>query len=348
MNRDELVFGVAGSTATPAVPITLAEAGLREREHLQEWVLAHPEMLGVDVLIITSEFDRWMSREGREADRLDVLGLDADGRLVVTELKRDQAPDFVTLQSVKYAAMASRFEVEQLADAYLNFHSEEGDAPTTAEEALAVLRTHAPGLSSDTLRSPRIVLIAGSFPTTLTSSVVWLGEQGIDFTLIQVGAYRLGDNHLVTVSQVWPPPEAEDFVVAPSRAERSTKTTVTVPEAPWILEDLARLASTATSPTILATMDLCAAIPGEWIGGDQVMDRTGREKNAHRGDYGGFAITLRRRFNRSNAPYEMNYAVGDTSQQYYRLSPEVAQAWRQLRPQHDPPPPLEQSDEGKR
>lgn len=333
MNRDELVFGVAGSTATPAVPITLAEAGLREREHLQEWVLAHPEMLGADVLVITSEFDRWRSREGRESDRLDVLGLDADGRLVVAELKRDQAPDFVTLQSVKYAAMASRFEMEQLADAYLDFHSREGDAPTTVEEALAVLRTHAPRLSSETLRSPRIVLIAGSFPTTLTSSVVWLGEQGIDFTLIQVGAYRLGNNHLVTVSQVWPPPEAEDFVVAPFRGERNTKTTITVPEEPWDLDDLARLANTATSPTILATMDLCAATPGEWIGGDQVMERTGREKNAHRGDYGGFSITLRRRFDRSNTPYEMNYAVGDIPQQYYRLSPEIAQLWQQLRPQ---------------
>lgn len=335
MNRDELVFGVAGSTATPAVPVALAEAGLREREHLQEWVLAHPEMLGTDVLVITSEFDRWMSREGREADRLDVLGLDADGRLVVAELKRDQAPDFVTLQAVKYAAMASRFEVDQLADAYLTFHSRENDAPTTAEEALAVLRTHAPGLSSETLRSPRIVLIAGSFPTTLTSSVVWLGEQGIDFTLIQVGAYRLGNTHLVTVSQVWPPPEAEDFVVAPSRAERVTKTPTTVPEVPWTLEDLARLSTSATSSTILATMDLCAAAPGEWIGGDQVMERTGREKNAHRGDYGGFSITLRRRFNRSNTPYEMNYAVGDTPQQYYRLSPEITQMWQELRTQQE-------------
>ncbi|MFF3037062.1 hypothetical protein [Arthrobacter citreus] len=265
-----------------------------------------------------------------------MLGLDADGRLVVAELKRDQAPDFVTLQSVKYAAMASRFEVDQLADAYLHFHSKESEAPTTAEEALAVLKTHAPGLSAETLRSPRIVLIAGSFPATLTSSVVWLAEQGIDFTLIQVGAYRLGDTHLVTVSQVWPPPEAEDFVVAPSRAERNTKTSSTLPAVPWTHDDLTQLSTSATSPTILATMDLCAASPGEWIGGDQVMELTRREKNAHRGDYGGFSITLRRRFERSNTPYEMNYAVGGTPQQYYRLSPEVAQLWKQLRPVEEP------------
>mgnify|MGYP001405807123 FL=1 len=57
MRTDELVFRVQDSVAQPARPITLAEAGLRERQHLQEWVLANPEMLGEGVLIITSEFD---------------------------------------------------------------------------------------------------------------------------------------------------------------------------------------------------------------------------------------------------------------------------------------------------
>ena len=33
--RDELIFHVDGSTVTRATPISLAEAGLHEREHLQ-------------------------------------------------------------------------------------------------------------------------------------------------------------------------------------------------------------------------------------------------------------------------------------------------------------------------
>jgi RecB family endonuclease NucS len=96
----ERVFTVTGSAATAAQPITLAEAGLRERSDLQEWVLSHPEIIGDDVLVVTFEFDRWQVSGGaRERDRLDVLGIGADGRLVVAELKRDRAPDTVEMQA---------------------------------------------------------------------------------------------------------------------------------------------------------------------------------------------------------------------------------------------------------
>jgi RecB family endonuclease NucS len=98
---DELVFSVTGDEAKAASPISLAEAGLREREHLQEWVLANPGILGTGVLVITSEFDRWESRGGAERDRLDILGLASDGHLVVAELKRDTAPDTVQMQAIK-------------------------------------------------------------------------------------------------------------------------------------------------------------------------------------------------------------------------------------------------------
>jgi hypothetical protein len=39
---EELLFTVDGATALPAHPISLAEAGLLERQHLQQWVIDHP------------------------------------------------------------------------------------------------------------------------------------------------------------------------------------------------------------------------------------------------------------------------------------------------------------------
>jgi hypothetical protein len=50
MIPSELVYKVSGETATPVKPITLAAAGLRERAHLQEWVIANPEIVGDGVL----------------------------------------------------------------------------------------------------------------------------------------------------------------------------------------------------------------------------------------------------------------------------------------------------------
>jgi len=39
---DELIFTVRGAEAKAATRMSLAAAGLNERGHLQEWVLAHP------------------------------------------------------------------------------------------------------------------------------------------------------------------------------------------------------------------------------------------------------------------------------------------------------------------
>jgi RecB family endonuclease NucS len=71
--------------------VRLSEIGIRERRDLQRWIEDHPEMVGRDLLVVTTEFDQWESRDARVADRLDVLFLDSVGSLLVAELKRDEA-----------------------------------------------------------------------------------------------------------------------------------------------------------------------------------------------------------------------------------------------------------------
>ncbi len=217
----ERVFSVSGSKATPATPVSLAEAGLKERADLQEWVLAHPEILGPDVLVIGFEFDRWQAASGsRQLDRLDVLGLDTEGRLVVAELKRDRAPDTVEMQAIKYAAMASRFTEDVLVEQYIRFLS--GPGPDLIDEDLARerLAAHAGELDPEQLRRPRIVLVAGAFPPPVTASVVWLTEMGLDITLQQVQAYKVAEDQLiVSVSRLFPIADVEEFTISPIRAE---------------------------------------------------------------------------------------------------------------------------------
>ncbi len=214
---DELLFTVHGSTATPAQPLSLAEAGLKERHDLQEWVIAHPEIIGSDVMIVTMEFDQWQSSYGRTADRLDILGLHKSGELVVAELKRDQAPDTVEMQAIKYGAMVSRFTLETLAEQHARFLSQRG-TPTDEDAAGDLLAAFAE-ITSETLRRPRLVLLASAYPPTTAATAVWLREMGIDITLMQYRAYRTGQEIAISVSQLYPVPSVEDFTISPRQAE---------------------------------------------------------------------------------------------------------------------------------
>lgn len=328
---DELVFNVQESRAVPANPISLPEAGLSERQHLQEWVLSHPEIIGDGVLVVTSEFDSWRSASGAERDRLDVLGIDREGRLVVAELKRDRAPDTVEMQAIKYAAMVSRFTPDVVASQYAEFLRRRGTT-VSDEDAMAQLVEHIGGdLDPELLRQPRIVLVASAFPPAVTASVVWLSEMGLDVTLMRVQAYRGQDDHvIVSVSQLYPVPDVEEFTVAPVRASARRARGDDYPELPWDADDLRRFADVVSNPTVRAAMDLCASRPGQWVSIRDVEAKAGRTPYQARGDLAGLTMMVKRRFARSNWPFSAKWAAGGDENYYYSMDLPTAQMWTNI------------------
>ncbi len=218
-----MLFTVAGSVAMPAQMISLEEAGLEERADLQEWVLSNPAILGSAIKVITFEFEGLPTAASAGRDRISVLGLGADGRLVVAELKSGRAPD-TEVAAIKYAAMASRILPESLADHFARFQSRR-HSPMSPDEALAELQAHAPDLSQETMRRPRIVLLARDFSPVVTASVVWLSEMGLDISLVQISAFRSyvygqagsGNVPMISVSQLYPLREVEEFTISPER-----------------------------------------------------------------------------------------------------------------------------------
>ncbi|MFJ2823046.1 DNA-binding protein [Streptomyces toxytricini] len=214
------LFTVVGGAATPVPPTVLAAEGLLERQHLQEWVIANPQVLGESVLVITSEFDRWADTDGVPArDRLDVLGLDATGRLVVAELKRGTADRDVHLQAITYAALVSRFDLDTLAQAHRDFRKGRGEL-LGLDECRQRLLDHVDGeWSPELLQRPRQVIIAADFPKQVTHTVVWLSEMNLDIELVQVGLWKVKDQLIAGFTKVYPTPEVEEFTLAPARSE---------------------------------------------------------------------------------------------------------------------------------
>ncbi len=222
---DVAVVAVSGTEAVPATPISLAEARL-EKQHLQEWVLQHPQILGGDVKIVSFEFGNWTgSGGGSSHDRLDVLGLDVEGRLVVVELKRDKAPDTVDMQALKYSALVSRFTREDVDKVHTQFLTRKRGEQVSVETAAAELDEWAT-INEDNLRVPRMMLMASSFPRPITATIVFLHQQlGLDVQLLAFQAYRTDDRVLLTVSQHYPPPDIEEFVLSPEVVEAKQQRT---------------------------------------------------------------------------------------------------------------------------
>jgi hypothetical protein len=227
---DGIAFAVDLTTraATPLEEIELASVGLMERDDLQRWITEYPQIVGPDLLLITTEFDRWQIRDQRVIDRLDVLLLDSKGSPVIAELKRDRASDTVELQALKYAAYCSQLTVAELVEEYARYHGVE------LEEARSELLNHAAVLED---REPgRIVvrLVAGEFGPAVTSVVLWLRDYDLDIGCIEVKARRVdGTTAVLIVRQLLPLPETEDFLVRRRIKEQEEQKARSVAEWTW-------------------------------------------------------------------------------------------------------------------
>lgn len=171
------MFAVDGPSSVPARRSSLQAEGFWETTHLERWVVDHPEILGENVLIVTTQYDKWSSESGTNArERLDILALDSSGQLIVVELKRGSDPR-VHLQALTYAALVSTFTKESLAQAhaaYLNATSVVDNRIDHAS-ALSFLNDHvADDWDVDLLTQPKIILIAEDFPAQVLTTVSWI------------------------------------------------------------------------------------------------------------------------------------------------------------------------------
>jgi hypothetical protein len=325
---DELLFLVDKQTATQVERVALSDLDLHERAHLQEWILSHPQVLGPDVTVITSEYDRWQTASGDPVlDRLDILALDPDGRLVVVELKRGAAPHTIHMQAINYAAMVSRLRPEDIADLYSKTQTSRGHA-IDVDSALTELST-ANLLSAESIRHPRIVLVASDYPASVTAAVVWLNEQGVDLSLIRFRAYRLGGQTVVSFSRLFPVPDVEEFTIG-RRAEKATSVSVE-PGEPWDAGGLARLAEQG-NPTTLALLDLCALENPVPVGVVDIAHHAGITPGSVRGQLAGLTMRLKNPkygFRQKTWPIEIEWLPGGVAS--YTMDSALGVLWRSIR-----------------
>ena len=187
---EEMLFTVAGSVAMPAQMISLEEAGLENRADLQEWLAANPAILGPAVKVVTFDFDGLRGRRGSPRGphlRARARRRRPPGRRRSSRAAGPPTPTSALSSTPPWPAGCCPSRWPSTTPASTARHQ----IPMTAEEALAELQAHAPDLSQESLRRPRIVLLARDFSPVVTSpassgSARWASTSA----LVQISAFR--------------------------------------------------------------------------------------------------------------------------------------------------------------
>lgn len=61
--------------------------------------------------------------------------------------------------------------------------------------------------------TPRIILIAPSFSREITTTVLWLNDQGLNIRCVEANLYNLNGDYYLDIDQVIPLPSANDYQV---------------------------------------------------------------------------------------------------------------------------------------
>ncbi|MHA3052873.1 DUF4268 domain-containing protein [Acinetobacter sp. ANC 4640] len=205
---------------SPLSKNSFKQLGFKEREDLQEWIANEPNVLGEDLLIIQKEFDGFDETK----ERLDLLALDKNGNLVIIENKLDDSGRDVVWQSIKYASYCASLKnqnIVQIYKDYLNKYKRKYDennqlVPVDAEAEICEF-LGAADLEEVTLNqgtSQRIILIAANFRKEVTSTALWLLNQGIDIKCFKVELYTLDYQIFFDIEQIIPTPEAQELMIS--------------------------------------------------------------------------------------------------------------------------------------
>jgi hypothetical protein len=232
------------------------------------------------------------------------------------------------MQAVNYAAMVSRLTPRDVAEMYAETRTQSG-TPLDADSALALLETERL-LTAESIRRPRIVLIASQFPPSVTAAVVWLNEQGVEISLVRFRPYAVDDGRVVvSFSRFFPVPDVEEFTIGRRVAVEEDGPDELGP--PWDYPSLARLAESGNQAT-LTMLDLCAVEDAGAVTVRDIAEHAALKDGQIRGQLAGLTMRLRNQkhgFAQKRWPVTVKYLPGGVAS--YTMGPELAKSWRTIR-----------------
>lgn len=178
---------------------------IKERQDLQRLIKQDISVISDKLFVITEEFGDW--EDSRR--RIDLLCIDSDANLVVVELKRTENGGYMELQAIRYAAMVSNMTFDEVVDTHARYSSVSKE--DAEQKILAFLKWNTAS-DNEFGTQTKIILASANFSKELTTSVIWLNNNGLDVKCFRMIPYKTSDGRLMLdVQQIIPIPEATEY-----------------------------------------------------------------------------------------------------------------------------------------
>lgn len=194
----------------------LKSHNILERQDIEKWVENYPDILGEELLILTTEYDRFDKTD----ERLDLLAIDKEGCLVIVELKRDDSGKTVELQAIKYAAYCSTLTLTEVSKLFQQYLKKKG-VECSEDEAKAKITGFILNSDFEELSDrPRIILVSKDYRPEVTATILWLRKFGVDITCVKITPYEIDKDRIAFESNILIPlPEAKNFIIQAEKKE---------------------------------------------------------------------------------------------------------------------------------
>ena len=181
-----------GDDKSKAALVIAKEANLELERYLEDWLENSP------VALVQDEHILWIGRQTSAKDEdgtiySDLLGVDAEGNLVVTELKKGRTPRDIIAQLLDYAAWVdglSQSQIREIAEVY--FETRDGLRGKTFDDAFRDLfdmpeTDELPPLN----RGLRLFIVAEEIPSRVARVCRFLRtSHGMDVSCIDVSTFE--------------------------------------------------------------------------------------------------------------------------------------------------------------
>ena len=195
-------------------PARLKDSTLDDEDAMEELILKDMSILNDQWLLIGRQVPTAYNK------RIDLLAIDAQGSLIIIELKKHKTPREVVAQAIDYASWVRGLDASDIAEIFVSFDSKYLSTHKSLDKAF--FDKFSSKLEDDEINtSHQIVIVAAELDTSTERIVNYLNTFDIPLNVVFFRIFRDGETRYLSRAWLIDPSEAQERATTPR------------PTAPW-------------------------------------------------------------------------------------------------------------------